>query len=54
MCLSFCSSFSQDASANCCIFLFIIVLFLIGLSRVYFNEQYPSDVAAGYPSAVFG
>lgn len=29
-------------------FLFMIVLFLIGLSRVYFNEQYPSDVAAGY------
>ncbi|MHC5547611.1 phosphatase PAP2 family protein [Bacillus subtilis] len=29
-------------------YLLIIVLFLIGLSRVYFNEQYPSDVAAGY------
>lgn len=29
-------------------FLFIIVLFLIGLSRVYVNEQYPSDVDAGY------
>ncbi|WP_445662043.1 lipid A 1-phosphatase [Bacillus sp. FSL R7-0685] len=27
--------------------MFGIVLFLIGLSRVYFNEQYPSDVAAG-------
>ncbi|MDI6563439.1 phosphatase PAP2 family protein [Bacillus subtilis] len=47
LCLSFCSSFSQGASANCCVFLFIIVLFLIGLSRVYVNEQYPSDVAAG-------
>ncbi|WP_250620073.1 phosphatase PAP2 family protein [Bacillus subtilis] len=29
-------------------YLLIIVLFLIGLSRVYFNEQYLSDVAAGY------
>ncbi|MGG1014673.1 phosphatase PAP2 family protein [Bacillus subtilis] len=48
MCLSFCSLFSQGASANCCVFLLIIVLFLIGLSRVYVNEQYPSDVAAGY------
>ncbi|PRS93281.1 lipid A 1-phosphatase [Bacillus subtilis subsp. subtilis] len=28
--------------------MFIIVLFLIGLSRVHVNEQYPSDVAAGY------
>lgn len=48
LCLSFCSSFSQGVSANCCVFLFIIVLFLIGLSRVYVNEQYPSDVDAGY------
>ncbi|WP_336805216.1 hypothetical protein [Bacillus subtilis] len=31
LCLSFCSSFSQGASANCCFFLLIIVLFLIGL-----------------------
>ncbi|MDK2600424.1 phosphatase PAP2 family protein [Bacillus stercoris] len=26
----------------------LVVLFLIGLSRVYFHEQYPSDVVAGY------
>ncbi|AEP91356.1 lipid A 1-phosphatase [Bacillus subtilis subsp. subtilis str. RO-NN-1] len=33
--------------------MFIIVLFLIGLSRVYVNEQYPSDVAAGYAFGVW-
>ncbi|MDQ1851309.1 VTT domain-containing protein [Bacillus stercoris] len=26
----------------------LVVLFLIGLSRVYFHKQYPSDVVAGY------
>ncbi len=33
-------------------FVFVIaVLFLVGISRIYFDIQYPSDVAAGY---VFG
>lgn len=33
------------------VFLVLAVSFLVGLSRIYFNIQYPSDVVAGY---VFG